>query len=38
MTGIYADIEIVDVMKTYDNRYKMQKDENGNYVLPSGLS
>ncbi|MBQ6575352.1 MAG: HD domain-containing protein [Lachnospiraceae bacterium] len=38
MTGIYADIEIVDVMKTYDNRYKMQKDDNGNYVLPSGLS
>lgn len=29
MTALYADIEIVDVMKTYDNRYVM-KDENGN--------
>ncbi len=33
MTGIYADIEIVDIMRTYDNRYKMEKDANGNYVV-----
>ena len=35
MTGIYADIEIADVMRTFDNRYKMEKDANGNYVVGS---
>ncbi len=27
MTALYNDIEIVDVMKTYDNRYVLKKDE-----------
>ena len=27
MTALYADIEIVDIMRTYDNRYVMNEDE-----------
>lgn len=27
--SMYSDIEIVDIMKTYDNRYKLKHDENG---------
>ena len=27
MTALYADIEIADIMKTYDNRYVMNEDE-----------
>ncbi len=27
MTALYSDIEIIDVMKTYDNRYVMNEDE-----------
>ena len=28
ITALYNDIEIVDVMRTYDNRYKLKPDEN----------
>ncbi len=35
MTALYNDIEIVDVMKTYDNRYKLKADsQEGSGVNP----
>ncbi len=27
--SLYSDIEIVDIMKTYDNRYKLKRDDDG---------
>lgn len=34
MTALYSDIEVVDVMRTYDNRYVMSRDADGNIKLP----
>ena len=39
MTALYNDIEIVDVMKTYDNRYRLKLDgEEGNAAPADGAA
>ena len=38
MTALYNDIEIVDVMKTYDNRYRLKLDGEENAAPADGAA